>query len=63
MVGSLVQDDKAINWASGVYGLKEREWEDWVRAIEGWMQAIEDRIAELKGMSRGDGGYRVWWSS
>jgi hypothetical protein len=63
MVGSLVQDDGAIDWASGVYGLKEREWEDWVQAIEGWVQAIEDRSAELKGMLRGYGGYRVWWSS
>jgi hypothetical protein len=63
MVGSLMQDDRAIDWASGVYGLKEREWEDWVQAIEGWVQAIEDQSAELKGMPRGYGGYRVWWSS
>ena len=57
MVGSLVQDDGAIDWASGVYALKERECEDWVQAIEGWMQVIEDLIAELKGMPRGYGGY------
>lgn len=28
-----------------------------MQAIEGWMQAIEDLIAELKGMPRGYGGY------
>ena len=40
MVGSLVQDDRAIDWASGVYALKEREWEDWVQVIEGLLNIL-----------------------